>query len=97
MFSVVAAAVQELCAHREMLVIGSVCSWSYQCITFMDNLELINQGMEGGVGFAFPSCSCAFSFHFHSNSNSSHNAQQVLLEQLEYRYGLGEGGRDKCF
>ncbi len=61
----------------------------------MDNLELINQGMEGGMGFAFLSRSLSFSFHFLSNTNSSHSVLQALLEQLECIHGLS--GREKCF
>lgn len=30
----------------------------------MDNLELINQGMEGGTGFAFCACCLSFFFYF---------------------------------
>lgn len=65
MFSISAAGVRELWAHRETLVIGFCLSWPYQCIAFMDNLELINQGMEGRMGFAFLSVSFIFfSFSF---------------------------------
>lgn len=42
------------------------------------------------MGFAFLSGSLSFSFHFLLNINSSHSVLQALLEQLEYRYGLGE-------
>lgn len=87
MFSISAAGVQELCAHGEMLVIGSVFSWPYQRITFMDNLKLINQGMEGGVGFGFSPCSCAFCFHFLQTLTLLIVLRKALLEQLEYRYG----------
>lgn len=55
----------------------------------MDNLELINQGMEGGMGFAFLSCALSFSFHFLSNTNSSDSVLRAILEQLECIYGLG--------
>lgn len=37
----------------------------------MGNLELINRGIEGRMGFAFLSHSLLFSFHFPSNTNPS--------------------------
>lgn len=90
MFSISAAGVWEHWAHTETLAIGLCLSWPYQCITFMGNLELINRGMEEGMGFVSLSRSLSFSFHFLSNTNSSKRVQKALLEQLEYRYRPGK-------
>lgn len=51
----------------------------------MDNLELINQGTEGGVGFCL---SVLLSSHFLSNTEPSHSALQAFVKRD--RNGLTE-------
>lgn len=77
---------------------GNASNWllfvpgPYQCITFMDNSELINQGVEGGreggMGFfAFSlllSCSLSFSFRTRLLSQCSAFWRQIEVDSQKW-------------